>query len=110
VSGATEVVLVFEGGHASGAFEDGSDGSWVAEARRGGVPFAEGTGDNPLNAVTVLAQTLAQLVSTERAEVALDRVEDAAVEALAAMTPEEQLAVADAKERLRLRREAAGRE
>lgn len=104
-----EVVVMFEGGHASGAFEDGHDGTWIAEARRGNVPFAEGSGDNPLNAVMALAQMLTTLVSTERAEVALERVDDAQVEALTELTPEAQAAVADAKQRLQARRDAAAR-
>jgi hypothetical protein len=103
------VVLTFEGGAASGAFEDGHDGSWTAEAQRNGVPYAEGTGDNPLNAVMALAQQLAQLVSTERAEVALVRLDEAEVAAEARLTPEEQLAIADAKQRLAARRAAADR-
>lgn len=104
------ITLSFEGGYASGSFEDGHDGHWVAEARRGGVPYAEGTGENPLNAITALACVLDQLVSAERSEVALNRIDDAQVEALADMTPEQRDAIAAAKQRIADKRAARGGE
>lgn len=94
------VVLTFESGMTSGAFEDGISGSWAAEAQRGGVPYAEGSGATPLDAVMSLAQQLAAMISADRVAVALARVEDAVFEAEVALTPE-QIA---AKERVALRR------
>ena len=97
------VVLTYEPGSTSGAYEDGIDGVWTAEAQCGGVPIAEGVGDNPLNAVMALAITLAGAVSGELTRIAVERVEAAQFEAEMALTPE-QIA---AKERLAERRAQA---
>ena len=88
-------------------FEDDGHGMWVAEAQRRGVPYAEASGDTPLNAVTALAQTLAAMVSDERASMALDRVETAQSDAAVTMTAEQAAEVRRAKERLEAKRAAA---
>jgi hypothetical protein len=77
-SGVTGVVLMFESGGASGAWEDGQDGTWSAEALNNGVPYAEGSGGSPLNAMTALAQALAAEVRTLRGDAAAERVADLA--------------------------------
>jgi hypothetical protein len=100
------VVLTFENGMTSGAFEDATDGAWIAEAQRHGVPYAEGTGDSPLNAVMALAQALAGMVSEERTERALERLDEAQTAFEVALTPEQAAEVAAAKARLAERRAA----
>lgn len=69
----TNVTLTMEGASA-GAYEDGMAEVWTAEATRGRVPLAEGTGSTPAAALMVLAQALARMVGGQVDQAARDAV------------------------------------
>lgn len=108
VRGTTQdgIVLTMETGQA-GAFEDWFNQIWTAEAYRGGNPVAEGSGSTPLDAVMALAQALCVKVNGEAIEYRLNAVEDAQAEAMANLTPAEQAAVAESRERINRKRAEA---